>query len=220
MSKANREEKKYLLYQYSCEKAPSFHLVDGLCLEITIPSFLGCLMKRNTLLEFIWKLISFGKCWVFRVKNAAGLVVHKSRLIGWNLKFSFLKKNEYEIGPCYTIEEYRGLGIYPYVLQEITSFMPNNKSSESLGGGCPKMKKSKDGHSKYGADSRFDTLDLVSGEVEKSIFGRSGGGQSLRYYMFVAQDNISSRRGVEKAGFKVIGYVQRTSFGRWMIEKK
>lgn len=38
------------------------------------------------------------------------------------------------------------------------------------------MKNQKDGHSKYGADSRFDTLDLASSGAEKSIFGQSGGG--------------------------------------------
>lgn len=43
------------------------------------------------------------------------------------------------------------------------------------GGGCPKIKNQKDGHSKYGADIGFDTLDLASGEAEKSIFGQSGG---------------------------------------------
>lgn len=174
MSEADSAAKYDLLYQYFAEDAPLTHLQDGLHLEINKPSFLGVLTKVNTPLELIWKLISLGKCWLFRVRNTAGNVVHQSMLIGWNPKFSFLKKNEYEIGPCYTMEEYRGLGIYPYVLQQITSFMPNNKSSESL-----------------------------------------GGGQSLRYYMFVAQDNISSRRGVEKAGFKVIGYVQRKHFGLW-----
>ena len=176
MSEASREAKYDLLYQYFAEDAPSTHLADGLHLEISKSTLRGVLTKTNTLLELIWKLISFGKCWLFRVRNTDGIVVHQSMLIGWNPKFSFLKKNEYEIGPCYTIEAYRGLGIYPYVLQQITSFMPNNKSFESL-----------------------------------------GGGQSLRYYMFVAQENISSRRGVEKAGFKVIGYVQRMHFGLWRI---
>jgi len=51
-----------------------------------------------------------------------------------------------------------------------------NYCQNGWGGGCPKMKNQKDGHSKYGADSRFDTLDLALGEAEKSIFGQSGGG--------------------------------------------
>lgn len=136
MGEANREARFDLLYQYFAEDAPITHLQDGLHLEINKPSIRGVLRKENTPIELIWKLILFGKCWLFRVRNTAGNVVHQSMLIGWNPKFSFLKKNEYEIGPCYTIEEYRGLGIYPYVLQQITAFSPNNKSSESLRGGA------------------------------------------------------------------------------------
>lgn len=135
MGEIGREAKFDLLYQYFTDDASLTHLVDGLHLEIYKPSILGVLSKKNTPLELIWRLISLGKCWLFRVKNTDGNVVHQSMLIGWNPKFSFLKKNEYEIGPCYTIEEYRGLGIYPYVLQQIASFIPNYKSSERLGGG-------------------------------------------------------------------------------------
>lgn len=50
------------------------------------------------------------------------------------------------------------------------------KDLNGTGGACPKMKNQKDGHSKYGTDNRFDTLDLASSEAEKSIFGQSGGG--------------------------------------------
>lgn len=132
----NKEARYDLLYQYFSENAPITHLQDGLHLEINKPSIRGVLRRENTPLELIWNLIALGRCWLFRVRNTAGNLVHQSMLIGWNPKFSFLKKNEYEIGPCYTIEEYRGLGIYPYVLQQITAFNPNYKSSESLGGGA------------------------------------------------------------------------------------
>lgn len=49
-------------------------------------------------------------------KNVEGVIVRQSMMVGRNPKFSFLRENEYEIGPCMTTEEYRGLGIYPYVL--------------------------------------------------------------------------------------------------------
>ena len=42
-------------------------------------------------------------------------------------------------------------------------------------GGCPKMKNQKDGHSKYGDESRLSTPDIASFEDEKSILGWSGG---------------------------------------------
>lgn len=42
-------------------------------------------------------------------KNVEGVIVRQSMMVGRNPKFSFLRENEYEIGPCMTTEEYRGL---------------------------------------------------------------------------------------------------------------
>ena len=38
--------------------------------------------------------------------------------------------------------------------------------------------------------------------------------------MFVSPDHLSSIRGVEKAGFRVIGHVERRRFGIWKKVKE
>ena len=48
-------------------------------------------------------------------------VVHTSCVVPKCGKFSFLKKGDYEIGPCVTSEKFRGRGVYQYVLRHITS---------------------------------------------------------------------------------------------------
>lgn len=67
--------------------------------------------------------------------------VHSSFVVPHNFKFPFLGKKDFEIGPCYTRNDCRGIGIYPDVLKYICSsigdegsrfFMlvsPENKSS-------------------------------------------------------------------------------------------
>lgn len=103
-------------------------------------------------------------------KNVEGVIVRQSMMVGRNPKFSFLRENEYEIGPCMTTEEYRGLWIYPYVLGICVRALPDGERGE--------------------------------------------------HYMFVSPDNLSSIRGVEKAGFRVIGHVERRRFGIWKKVKE
>lgn len=45
-------------------------------------------------------------------------------------------------------------------------------------------------------------------------------GERGEHYMFVSPDNLSSIRGVEKAGFRVIGHVERRRFGIWKKVKE
>lgn len=96
-------------------------------MEIVIPSILGVMKKQNSFRDVIWKWISFGRCKIFFIMNEFGDRVHKSMLIGKNYKFPFLKKAEYEIGPCYTQEKYRGRGFYPFVLNYIVEKNPDKK---------------------------------------------------------------------------------------------
>ncbi len=48
-----------------------------------------------------------------------GKIAHTSYVIPKCGKFPFLKKNDHEIGPCYTAPEFRGRGIYPDVIRFI-----------------------------------------------------------------------------------------------------
>ena len=45
-------------------------------------------------------------------------------------------------------------------------------------------------------------------------------GELGEHYMFVSPDHLSSIRGVEKAGFRVIGHVERRRFGIWKKVKE
>ena len=66
-----------------------------------------------------WNLITLGKCRAFIIRDHSGNVIHYSFLIKYCWKFPFMKKGDFEIGPCATVEEWRGKGIYPYVLSHI-----------------------------------------------------------------------------------------------------
>ena len=65
-------------------------------------------------------IMILGKSYIYYSKDNTGKVVHTSYVIPKCIKFPFLSDNDYEIGPCMTIPEYRGKGIYPQVLNYIT----------------------------------------------------------------------------------------------------
>ena len=86
-------------------------------------------------------------------------IAHTSYQIPKCGKFAFMKKGDLEIGPCETKDEFRGQGIYPKVINHITS------SAQST-----------------------DTV----------------------FYMLVAEDNLPSIRGIEKAGFVRCGTAKKS----------
>lgn len=68
-----------------------------------------------------WNTVTMGRCRIYSIRHGME-VVHTSYVIEKCYKFPFLGKRNrrnIEIGPCYTKENYRGLGIYPYVLSYI-----------------------------------------------------------------------------------------------------
>ncbi len=105
----------------------NFALPVGCSLGVHKPSVLGFMKHKNTLRDLLWKWLSFSKCRIYRVYDDEGNVAHKSLVIGPNFKFPFLDKGEFEIGPCYTNEKYRGRSIYPYVLRAIAESKPGNR---------------------------------------------------------------------------------------------
>lgn len=76
-----------------------------------------------------WNIITFGKCRIYAV-YIGEVLVHTTYVMERCYKFPFLNKNnrDIEIGPCYTKEEYRGQGIYPYVLSCILNDRLNKKN--------------------------------------------------------------------------------------------
>ena len=153
---------KYLLYQRETNGSEKSSKTN-LQIEEIIPTLRLLFRGAISVSEWIWKIISFHRFSLFVVRDEKGDIIHKSARIGRCGKFLFLKKGEYEIGPCFTASEHRGKGIYPAVLSHIM-------------------------------DQRI-----------------------ARYYMLVREDNRSSIRGIEKAGFFPCGRVERSRFGRWKI---
>lgn len=112
----------YHLYKKRYENAPSGS--DGVC-EFT-PSPRGWFIpgkgrtKKTALVRFYFWLISLGRAKIFYLKSEDGKPVHTSCVLPNCYKFPFMKKGEYEIGPCFTAETTRGKGYYGIVLNHIT----------------------------------------------------------------------------------------------------
>ena len=119
---------------------------------------IGC--KNRISRIYLW-LISRGNAKIVYVKSADSLIMHTSCVMSKCKKFTFMRDNDFEIGPCVTKDEYRGQGIYPRVLNYITS-----------------------------------------------SFGEDG----AVFYMIVEENNTSSIKGIEKAGFEKCGVVQKSRF--------
>lgn len=83
---------------------------------------------KTTVVRFYFQLMTFGKARVFYVRDEKGNLMHTSYLVPKCFKFPFMKKNDYEIGPCYTYNDYRGKGIYPEVIRYITQNVGNSET--------------------------------------------------------------------------------------------
>lgn len=73
---------------------------------------------KTKLMRIYFYIITKGNFEIYFVENNRE-IVHTSYVLGNCFKFKFMKKNDIEIGPCYTNKEYRGKGIYPEVLRTI-----------------------------------------------------------------------------------------------------
>lgn len=73
---------------------------------------------RIVLNNIYWWFVTGGRYRIWCVYDGKE-IIHTSYVVPSCFKFPFLKKGEFEIGPCYTKSEYRGQGIYPSVLQRI-----------------------------------------------------------------------------------------------------
>lgn len=85
--------------------------------------FLPCEAKslRLFLSRLYFVVLSLGKFWIFYCNDKENNLVHTSYVVHSRIKFPFIQKNGFEIGPCFTEEHFRGKGIYRNVLKKITS---------------------------------------------------------------------------------------------------
>ena len=110
----------FFIYDDNCKSDNKIILRDDYKLEVFKPSIFRLNNHyQNHLIYIFWYIFTIGKYRIVYVKNSKGDIIHYSHLLPKIIKFPFMNKNDLEIGPCWTKEEYRGQGIYPYVLSYI-----------------------------------------------------------------------------------------------------
>lgn len=74
---------------------------------------------KTALVRIMFQCMSFGRAKIFCARDERGNLAHTSYVVPKCYKFAFMKHGDYEIGPCFTFPQYRGQGIYPYMLKYI-----------------------------------------------------------------------------------------------------
>lgn len=125
---------QYLVYENSCGSLNDFVLNNDWEIKIFKPSPWKLYFDKNiekasfrvSLFRLYISLLSKGKTKIyFVIDKNSGRIIHSSCVIPRNFKYPFLKKGEYCIGNCKTALEFRGKGIYPYVLKYIMGNNPD-----------------------------------------------------------------------------------------------
>lgn len=125
---------EYFVYENSFVWGSNFVLNDDWEIKIFKPLPWKLYFDKNiekvsfriTLFRLYISLLSKGKTKIyFIIDKNNGRIIHSSCVIPRNFKYPFLKKGEYCIGNCKTEPEFRGRGIYPYVLKYIMGNNPN-----------------------------------------------------------------------------------------------
>lgn len=120
---------RHFLYKRGYNSAISIRLADGYEFGVFLPHIGKLYLPgegkslKTTIARFLFWLYSFGKAKIAYIKDVKreGMVCHCSYIIPRIVKFPFMKKQDLEIGPCYTVPEFRGQGLYPKMLLHITS---------------------------------------------------------------------------------------------------
>lgn len=108
-----------------CKKAGGKDMTKhGFQIELFVPSlFRLSKHKSNFYINLFWFVTTFGRYSILYIKKG-NKIAHYSYLIPYNIRFPFMAANDLQIGPCYTYTEFRGKGIYSYVLQHIPLSFP------------------------------------------------------------------------------------------------
>lgn len=73
------------------------------------------------MLRLYFIILSLGRLWIFYCNDSSNNLVHTSYVMHSRIKFPFMRRNDIEIGPCFTTESFRNKGIYRNVLKKITT---------------------------------------------------------------------------------------------------
>jgi hypothetical protein len=96
--------------------------------SIEIVNRMKCNKLKDILMYYYWFIITKGGFKMYIVKHK-DQIIHYSYLISKCYKFPFMSKYDFEIGPCFTNENYRGQGIYPSVLKRILTDAVDNTNN-------------------------------------------------------------------------------------------
>lgn len=72
-------------------------------------------------------VLTRGKVKIYFAIDENDKILHSAYIIPSNWKYAFLGKHGANIGPCNTIEEARGKGLYPYMVKHIVKDNPDLK---------------------------------------------------------------------------------------------
>lgn len=176
--KFRAEEKNDLHRQYFEEKNFDFlqeHYLQSILksdsLKCSIRKYRKDLILRKRILLF--SIATMGRHKIFCIDDKKGLV-HFTFIIPYCKKFSFMCKQDYQIGPCWTREDYRGQGIYGKVVTYIAEQLMQKNSVSDIYMLIREMNK-----------------ESING-INKTNFKRIGKCKKttyLRYYKEVIRDN-------------------------------
>lgn len=117
-------ENEYIYYKLSeLEKNTDIPLVQGCKIKVHYPKVDKLNLHTHFKpIYFFWYFFTFGRYCIYYVYDENEKIVHFSHVMPKIFKYAFMfRKKSMHIGPCWTIENYRGKGIYPAVLSKICS---------------------------------------------------------------------------------------------------
>ena len=105
---------KYIVYKYynTVQTDLEWSFNDTVCKFGKKISYDKELIKK----KILFSLVTRGKYQICYVLSTDGELIHYSFIIPYCVKFSFMHKDDLQIGPCWTNKKYRGQGIYGRVL--------------------------------------------------------------------------------------------------------
>ncbi len=116
---------KLLVYKIddcnSLNKKLDSGILSQYTLTITKPGLLGLTKAgQGFFMNLYWFIISIGKFEILQLFDSEN-VAHYTYISPKVYRFPFMNKNDIQIGPCFTYENYQRRGIYTLVLQFVIS---------------------------------------------------------------------------------------------------
>ncbi len=109
---------KFFFYKISSfEKCTNIKPTIPVKIEKFKPSIFRLKLHSDRLLIYLfWFIITMGKYQIYYIKDNNGTIIHYSHILPKFFKFPFMRKEDIEIGPCWTHQNFRGKNIYPFIL--------------------------------------------------------------------------------------------------------